>query len=72
VSKKQKRVINPLTERKMSKDMSKLVLQSREARRGAKKAARSGHPGRRAEAQRVLQEIPKFIRTLYVQDARSA
>lgn len=62
-------VINPMTQKPLSKDAAKLVLQSREARAGARKVARSGHPGRRAEALLALRNIPNFINQIYVQEA---
>lgn len=63
------RVVNPLTGRKMDKKPSELVTSAREVRRNAKKQARSGHPGRRAEAQRVLENVPGYIRNIYQMEA---
>lgn len=69
---KQKRpkIINHWTGKPMGKNFRDLLLQAREARLGARKMARSGHPGRRAEGARGVVETTAFIRHVYVQDAR--
>lgn len=63
------RVVNPLTNEKMSKKASELVINAREVRSEARKRARSGHPGRRAEALRVLSNVPTYIKNVYGADA---
>lgn len=66
------KINNPITNEPVSKGIAKLIHQAREARRGARKEARSGNPAKRFPALKALKDIPDYIRALYVQDARSA
>jgi acyl-CoA reductase-like NAD-dependent aldehyde dehydrogenase len=65
-------VVNPLTEEPLSEYDAGYVTQCRRARVNAKKAMRSGHPGRRAEAARVVHQAAELIRAIYRKDAREA
>ena len=65
-------MINPITSQQVGKKRAEYIEKLREVRRGATKQARSGHPGRRAEAQRTLAEVPKMIRKVYIDDAYDA
>lgn len=56
---------NPLTGDALSTAAVEHIEKLRQVRRGARKAARSGHPGKRAEAERVLAEVPKRIAEVY-------
>ncbi len=65
-------VLNPLTGEPLSDYDAGFVAQCRLGRKNAAKAARSGHPGRRAEALRVVRQAPELIRAVYRKDAREA
>jgi hypothetical protein len=69
VSKKPK-IINHWSGKPMGDKARDVLLEAREARLGARKMARSGHPGRRAEGVKGVKDITDFIRGIYVQDAR--
>jgi hypothetical protein len=62
-------VINPLTEKPLRSESAEFVTKLREARSGARRAARSGHPAKRAEARRALTDIPGVIRATYMKEA---
>lgn len=64
-------IVNPITRRPLRENAAETVLQAREARAGARRAARSGHPGRRAAALRALVGIPQFIRQVYIEEAKA-
>lgn len=59
---------NPLTGDDLPKRKAEHVEKLRQVRRGARKAARSGHPGKRAEALRVLAHVPAAIRQVYISE----
>ncbi len=65
-------VLNPLTGEPLSEYDAGFVTKCREARANARRAARSGHPGRRAEALRVVAQAPELIRAVFRKDAREA
>lgn len=65
-------VLNPLTGEPLSEYDAGFVTKCRQARIGAKKATRSGHPGRRADALLVVRQAPELIRAVYLKDAREA
>lgn len=58
-------VINPVNDEELPAQQAKSVLDLRKIRRGARNATRSGHPGRRAEAQKALADVPKMIEFVY-------
>lgn len=59
---------NPINGQRMKRRNAKRVEALREARRGARKWARSGNPARRAEGRKGLIDIPNAIRQLYIND----
>lgn len=61
---------NPITGKPVAKKAAKVLDEAYEARLGAKKMARSGHPGRRAEGTKGISDITDFIRGVYMQDAK--
>jgi hypothetical protein len=64
------KIINYIDKQPMGKKARKVLLEAREARKGARKLARSGHPGRRAEGQKGVKDTTEFIHGVYTQDAR--
>lgn len=63
-------IINPLTGKPVSKERAEFIATLREARAGAKKAARSGNPAVAGPARKALVDIPGVIRATYMQDTR--
>lgn len=61
---------NPYTGEDVSRRAAKHITDLRTVRRNARKAARSGHPGRRAEGRRVLAQIGRSINAVYRMDAQ--
>jgi hypothetical protein len=70
VSKKYPKVTNHWTGKPLGKKANKTLHEAYEARQGARKMARSGHPGRRAEGVKGVRDITDFIRGIYITDAR--
>lgn len=60
---------NPLTGKAVAKQARKVLDEAYEARLGARKMARSGHPGKRAEGKKGVQDVTDFIRGIYARDA---
>jgi hypothetical protein len=60
-------VLNPLTGDPLPDEAASFVRELRTVRHGSRRAMRSGHPGRRAEAIRVNNLVPGSIRTVYLQ-----
>lgn len=50
----------------LTHDQTLYVRKLRRVRNGATKALRSGNPAKRAEAARVLAEVPGMIRKVYI------
>lgn len=64
-------MFNPLhVKKQLSPKEERYVLDLRRARAGAKKAARSGNPRKRAEAEAALEKIPGMIRGVYTANLR--
>lgn len=63
-------IINNLTGKPMGKKAAKTLREAWEARLGARKMARSGHPGRRATGKQGVKDTTDYIRGVYLQDAR--
>lgn len=72
MSKKTKapKIMNHWTGKPVGKKVGKAIREARAARLEARKLARSGHPGKRAEGQYAVAGITEHIRGLYVYDAR--
>lgn len=68
-TKKTPKVINPITGKPLRPEAAKYVSQARTVRRAARNAARSGHPGHRAEALQTLAGAPELIRRTYISEA---
>lgn len=64
------KVDNPLTGKPLRDEAAEYVTKLREARAGAKKAARSGNPAKSGPARTALVHIPGVIRATYIQEAR--
>lgn len=61
---------NPLTKDKtLGPTAAQRVIELRKIRNNARRAARTGHPGRRAEALRAEATAAVLIRRAYVRDA---
>jgi hypothetical protein len=65
-------VINPFSGNALTDNQSEFIHELRTVRRGARNARRSGHPGKRAEANRILNAVPGMIATVYRKDASGA
>ena len=63
---------NPFSKHPLTDEQAERVEQLRTIRRNAKKASRSGHPGRRADALKALAICSPGIRAIYVAAARKA
>lgn len=60
---------NPLTGKDMRPEAVEFIDKLKEARRGAKKAARSGNPAVSGPARKALVDIPGVLRATYMQEA---
>lgn len=65
------KITNPLTGNHVTRERATYIRKLRKVRRSARNATRSGHPGRRADARKVLTSVPGLIRQTYIQDAQS-
>lgn len=72
MAKKPKKIRNPLTGEKLSRERSDYVRTVREARANARRGMRSGNPAKRASAASVYVTAPRIIRAVYAQAARES
>jgi hypothetical protein len=61
---------NPLTGKPVAKKARKVLDEAYEARLGARKMSRSGHPGKRAEGEQGVRDVTDFIHGVYARDAQ--
>jgi hypothetical protein len=64
-------IINPLTNHEVSGPVAKNIRALRDARSLARKDARSGHPGRRAQGRRARSQAAAAIWDQYGKDLNS-
>lgn len=61
--------VNPLTGDDLHDEAAEFVDKLHVARRGARKAARSGNPAKSGPARQALADIPGVIRATYIEEA---
>lgn len=63
------RLPNPYSDEPLSKSHSDYVRDMKAARRGSRRAMRSGNPAKRAEAARINDAAPRIIEAVYRQQS---